>query len=66
MHNHSHKFSGKFYLRKTVAPDKLEIELILNCLESRGGGGKGVLLGILGRGVPPASSNLDPILYQKV
>ena len=32
---------------------------------SRGVGGGGELLGILGRGVPPGSSNPDPISNQK-
>ena len=53
-------FLVNFSLEKPpLAPDKLKI---LNCLESRGG----ILLGILGGGVPPASSNLDPISDQKV
>ena len=30
------------------------------------GGGEGVLLGILGGGVPPGSSNPDPISDQKM
>ena len=32
----------------------------------RGGGGLGVLLGILGGGVPPGSSNPDPISAPKM
>jgi len=31
-----------------------------------GGGGMGILLGIFGRGVPPASPNPDPISDQKM
>ena len=31
-----------------------------------GGGGRGVILGILGGGVPPGSPNPDPISDQKM
>ena len=34
-------------------------------LRDGGGGGGGVLLGILGVGLPPSSSNPDPISDQK-
>ena len=36
-------------------------EQVWNCSPGGGGGGGGVLLGILGGGVPPGSSNPDPI-----
>ena len=38
----------------------------LNPRYPRGGGGGGVLLGIIAGGVPPGSSNPDPISDQKM
>ena len=62
----------KLCRREIGIPQPLSDQIQLNNGRSRflpgggGGGGGGVLIGIFGRGVPPASPHPDPISDQKM